>query len=163
MNNVFRLTDHEHADLIQLFERALFIEIDVEAGNALELVERAAGDAESASGNHRHPGFVAGEQRRQHQRNFVAYAAGGMFVDLRRRILRILQHAAALHHRLGQVLRLGRRHSAEINRHRPGANLVIRNFAESEICDQRFDFISGQFLTVTLLLDQCGDVHEFEK
>ena len=43
------LADHHHADARELRERCVFAEADVEAGDALEFVERAAGDAEAAA------------------------------------------------------------------------------------------------------------------
>ena len=74
--------------LFELLRSRGFVEVDVEAGNAFEFVERAAGDAEAAAGDHRHPDIVAGEQGREDERDLVADAAGGVFVDLRRRTLR---------------------------------------------------------------------------
>ena len=88
--DVLRLSNHEDADLVELLERAPFIEIHIESGNAFEFVERSTGEAEPATGNHRHPHFIAGTERRHHQRGLVANAAGGVFVDLRRRFFRIL-------------------------------------------------------------------------
>src|SRR6266403_989825 len=60
--NIFGLTDHENADSVELLERAFFIEIYVEPGNAFKFVERAAANAKTASGNLWHPCLITGEQ-----------------------------------------------------------------------------------------------------
>ena len=62
--------------LLELPQRARLVEVHVEAGDAFEFVERAAGDAEAAAGDHRHPDIVAGEERREDERDLVADAAG---------------------------------------------------------------------------------------
>src|SRR5439155_14642697 len=50
--NVLSFSDHKDTDLIQLLERAFFIQVDIKSWDALQFVERAAGNAGSAAGNH---------------------------------------------------------------------------------------------------------------
>ena len=153
------LADHEQADLVELFESAFLVNVHVETGNAFQLVERAASDAKTAAGNHRHPDLVAREQGREHERNFIAHATRRMFVDFRRRILRILEHATAVHHRFGQMLRLGHGHAAKEHGHGPGAHLVIGNLLARKCVDQILDLGRTQLLAVTFFFDERRDVH----
>ena len=53
------------------------------AGDGVELVERAAGVAEAAAGDHRHEGAAGGERRGEHEADVVADAAGRVLVDHR--------------------------------------------------------------------------------
>ena len=80
---VRRLADDRAARLLHhpLEERKVRLR-DV-AGDRIELVERAAGVAEAAPGDHRHIGAAGGEHRRQHQRHVVADAAGRVLVERR--------------------------------------------------------------------------------
>ena len=128
-------------------------------GNALEFIERAAGNAEPPAANHRHPDFVAGQQRREHERDLVADAARGMLVDLRGSAGRIIQDASAFHHRLGEMMGLRRRHSLEENRHRPGAHLIVGDFAARKSGDEVRDFLRGQFAAFAFFFDECRNVH----
>ena len=52
-------------------------------GNALELVERAAGVPEPPTGDHRNVGTARRHQRSKHQADLVADAAGRVLVDHR--------------------------------------------------------------------------------
>ena len=157
--NVRTLADHENADALELGERAAFIDMNIEAGDAFEFVEGASGNAEAAPGNHRDPIFIAGQQRRQHQRSLVSDAARGMLVHFRRRAGRILQDVAAFHHRGGEMLRFRGRHSSKEDRHRPGAHLVIGNLAGGKSRDEIANFVGGQLLTFAFFFDEAGDVH----
>ncbi len=161
--NVFRLADHEHADFLKLLERTFFVQVHVETRNAFQFIERAAGNSEAAIGNHRHPDFIARQQRREHERNLVAHAAGGMFVDLRRRTFWISEDPPALHHRFGQMMRFSRRHPAEEHRHGQRAHLVIGKVADHEILDQVVDFLGRQRLAVPFLFNERWEMHGLGK
>ena len=54
---------------------------DVVAGDRLELVERAAGVAEAAAGDHRHRAAAGRDDRREQQADLVADAAGRVLVE----------------------------------------------------------------------------------
>ena len=62
----------------ELIER----EIRAEAGNGFELVERAAGVAKTAAGNHGDDDARRGRDGRADQAGLIADAAGRMLVDL---------------------------------------------------------------------------------
>ena len=55
----------------------------VVAGDRLELVERAAGVAEPAAGDHRHGAAAGGHDRREQQADLVAHPAGRVLVEHR--------------------------------------------------------------------------------
>src|SRR3954466_13133725 len=77
----------------------------------------------------------------------------------RRRVRRILQDASAFRHRHGEVLGFRWRHALEKDRHRPGAHLVIRDFAHGKTGNEIGNFLLGQFLTFAFSFDETRDVH----
>ncbi len=62
--------------MTELLER----KVDVETRNGFELIERAAGVAETAPADHGHGEAAGGNDGRQDQRGLVADAAGGVLV-----------------------------------------------------------------------------------
>ena len=134
-------------------------EIGAEAGNRLELVERAAGRAEAAAGDHRHLQVAAGQERREDQRDFVADAAGGMLVDLRRFVCRPLKRRTGTEHVLGERGRFRHRHAAQIDGHCPGGHLVVVDVTLHVGVDDRADLEIGEFFAVAFFRDQVDDVH----
>ena len=68
------------------------------AGDRVELVQRAAGVAEPAAGDHRHRAAAGGEDRGEDQRHLVAHAAGRVLVD-HRPVEVPVQHGAGVAHR----------------------------------------------------------------
>ena len=143
------------ADLLEL-GRA---QIRAKAGDRFELVERAAGRAEAAAGDHRHLQVAAGQQRRERQRNLVADAAGRVLVDLRRFAGRPLERDAGVEHVLGERGDFGDRHAAQVDGHRPGRHLVVGHVAADVAGDERADFVFGQLAAVALFRDEADDVH----
>ena len=112
-----------------------------EAGNGIELVERAAGDAQAAPGNHRHAEAEAREQRRERERDLVANAAGGMLVHERAFVLGKFQHIAGIAHGKRQRGGLGGGQAAKINGHEQRGHLVVRNLPGGEFVDEIFNLI----------------------
>ena len=143
------------ADLLKL-GRA---EIRAKAGDGFELVERAAGRAEAAAGDHRHLQVAAGQQRRERQRNLVADAARRMLVDLWRLAGGPLERDAGVEHVLGERGDFGDRHAAQVHGHRPGRHLVVGHVAADVARDERTDFVFGQLAAVALFRDEADDVH----
>ena len=74
--------DHR-ADVRQRGGQLVVAEGGAPAGDRLELVQGAAGVPEAAPRQHRHHRAAARHQRRQHQRDLVPDAAGGVLVDRR--------------------------------------------------------------------------------
>ena len=117
---------------------------DVEAGDRLELVERAAGVAEAAAGDHRHVHAAGGGERREHQARLVADAAGRVLVGLRPGQVGEVEHVARAHHRLGERDDLGGAHAAEEHGHREGRGLVVGDVAFGVAADQELDLARGR-------------------
>ena len=153
------LADHGDAEAGELREGLIFAQRDVEAGDAFQFVERAAGDAEAAAGDHGHPQIIAREERREDERDFVADAAGAVFIDLGRRAGGIREHASAVHHRAGERAGFGGGHAAEEDGHGEGAGLVVGDFAGGVAADEGGNFGGVEFRAVAFALDESGDVH----
>ncbi len=67
-----------------------------------ELVERASGMTKATPGDHRHGKTAGRGDRRQHQRDIVADAAGGVFVCNRPADIAPVEDFAGITHRQGQ-------------------------------------------------------------
>ena len=95
------------------------------AGNGIELVERAAGVAEAAPGDHRHEAAAGRDDRRQHQRDIVADAAGRMLVEHRPAAVR--QSSTSPESRMASVsaTRSSHAHAVEEDRHGEGRGLAF--------------------------------------
>ena len=92
------LADHGAAAGLERLEKLGFGEAGAVAGNGFELVERAAGDAEAAAGDHRDGGAAGGDERGEGDGYLVADAAGGMLVDLDAGDAGGIDHLAGFHH-----------------------------------------------------------------
>ena len=156
---VRRLAGNDHADAIHILQKALHGQIDVEARNALELVERAARVAEAAAGHLRHLHTEARHHRHEHERGLVAHAAGRVFVRLDAGHARQIQRLAAVHHGHGQVQRLAPVHAAEIDGHRHGGHLIIRDLPTAVAVDHIADLLRREGLPVALFRDQIAHSH----
>ena len=153
------LANHDAADLVDDMVDFDFVELRAEAGDAFELVECAASDAEAAAGDHRHPDAVAGEQRREHERGFVANAAGAVLVHAHGIVRVPSEHGAAVEHRVGERGGFLRRHALEEDGHRQRAHLILRHVPTREGSDDGVDFLIAEDATVALALDEGRDVH----
>ena len=96
------------------------------AGDRIHLVERAAGVAEAAARDHRHIGAAGCDDRRQHQRDIVADAAGRMLVGDRTGQIRPVEHVAGIAHGQRQRDRLVAAHAVEEDRHARGRRPGLR-------------------------------------
>ena len=156
---VRRLAGNDHADAIHILQKALHGQIDVEARNALELVERAARVPEAAAGHLRHLHTEARHHRHEHERGLVAHAAGRVFVRLDAGHARQIQRLAAVHHGHGQVQRLAPVHAAEIDGHGHGGHLIIRDLPTAVAVDHIADLLRREGLPVALFRDQIAHSH----
>ena len=69
------------AELTHLPDEVIDRDVHPEAGDRLELVQRAARVPEAAPGDHRHEAAAGRDQRCEHEADLVADAAGRVFVD----------------------------------------------------------------------------------
>ena len=111
------LADYGAAGLRHRLAEQLLSGLALVAGNGIHLVERAAGVAEPATGDHRHESAAGGNDRGQHQRNVVAHAAGRMLVRDGPRQIRPVEHDARIAHGKRQGHRLVAAHALQEHRH----------------------------------------------
>ena len=125
-------------------------ELRAVAGQALQLVQRAARVPEPAPRHHRHPAAARRDDRRQHQAHLVADAAGRVLVHDRRVIAEIIpaQHVAAASHRLRQRDGFRRVHAAQHDGHRQRSRLRIAPAAGDEAVDEGVDLRGGEGVAV---------------
>ena len=96
-----------------------------EAGNRFELVERAAGVAETAARHLRHDDAARRGDRREDDRDLVADAAGAVLADLDAGNVREVDALAGSHHRVGEPAGLLVGHAAQDDRHQQRRRLVV--------------------------------------
>ena len=77
------LADNCHTHVFNNVAEAVVIREDIEARNGFQFVERTAGVAQTAPGNHRDVTATGGHHRAQHQGGHVTHTAGGVFVHNR--------------------------------------------------------------------------------
>ena len=107
-------------------------QLDVEAGDRLELVERAAGVAEPAAAHLPERYAAGGDDRADGDRGLVADAAGRVLVDdLAAERCAEVERLAAADHRVGERVRLGGRQAAEVDGHAERGQLVVGDLARA--------------------------------
>ena len=77
-----RLADDRTPDVCHLLFKRVHRKIHAHSWNGFHLIERAAGKSEPAAGHLRHSHAAARNERHQHQRGRIPYAAGRMLVRL---------------------------------------------------------------------------------
>ena len=134
-------------------------EVGSEPGNRLELVERAAGVAERPTGHHRHGDAERRDERREHERDLVADAAGGVLVDARPRDVRQIEPIAAQQHRFGERRGFSAIEPAEKARHEQRGHLVVGHMALGVRESERAPLARVDAAAVALSLDQAMCEH----
>ncbi len=149
------LADNRHADLFDNLAETIVVRENIEARDRFQLVQRAAGMAEAASGNHRHIAAAGGHHRSQHQRGDVADAAGGVLIDHRTvEVQRLpVQHGARIAHRHGERHALRQRHIVKKNGHRQRGDLTFGNAVIAHAVDEEANFLFAQPLAIALFTD----------
>ena len=106
-NEIRGLPDDRKPDLPHLLEELFLRELDPETGDRLELVERAAGVAETAAAHLPEGNAARGDDRADGERRLVPHAAGRVLVDdLASERRAEIDRLAAADHRVGQRERL---------------------------------------------------------
>ena len=156
---VVGLADDREPDVLDLGDEVVDGEVDAEAGNRLELVERPSRVPEPAPAHLPDRHAAGRHDRADRDRRLVADAAGGVLVhDLPAEGGAEVERAAAADHRVGERVRLGRRHPAEVDGHAERGQLVVRDLAARVAEDQLRDLLGRKLLPVPLPLDQLGRV-----
>ena len=128
------LADDGAADVRDHAAEGLGVGLRGVAGDGVELVERAAGVAEAAAGDHRDEGAAGGERRGEDEAHVVADAAGRVLVDDRAGEVPF-QDRAAVAHGEGQGDALVGVHAAEEDGHGEGGDLALGDGAGGEALD----------------------------
>ena len=129
-HEIRRLADDREADVAHLRDELVRRQLDAEAGNRLELVERAARVAEPAAAHLPERHAARGDDRADGERRLVADAAGRVLVDDAAAERRAeVDRLAAPHHRVGQRERLGAREALEVDGHAERRQLVVGHVA----------------------------------
>ena len=132
-------------------------ELDAEAGNRLELVERAAGVAEAAAGHLPERDAARGDDRADRERRLVPNAARRVLVDdlAAERAVQV-DRLAAPDHRVRQRERLRRGQAAEADGHQERGHLVVGHLAARVAEDELAQLVRRELLPAPLPLDQLG-------
>ena len=134
-------------------------QLDPEAGDRLELVERAAGVAEPAPAHHGHLDPAGRHQRRQRQRGLVPHAAGGVLVDLRAGDVGEVEHVPGVEHGRGERLQLRLAHAPEEDRHAEGGHLVVGHAPLGVAGHELRDRLRRHGASVPLAVDDLVGAH----
>ena len=153
------LAANDAADGLHLFDDAIGCEIGLEAGDGFEFIERAAGDAEAAAGDHWDAEAEFGKERRQGERDFVADAAGGVLVDERAWVGGEAQGLAGVAHGEGPIAGFARIEAAEVYGHEERSHLVVGDFIGCEVADDLVDLVGGECLPVSFRFEEGEEVH----
>ena len=156
-NEIAGLADDREPDVLDLRDELVFGELDAEARDRLELVERAAGVAEPAPAHLPERDAARGDDRPDRDRRLVPHAAGRVLVDDRSPERGVqVERVAAPHHRVGERERLRRREPAEEHRHAEGGHLVVGHLVARVAEHELRDLVGVELAAVALALDQLG-------
>ena len=109
--------------------------------------------AEAAARDHGDIDAERGQDRRQHQRNIVADAAGGMLVGHGAIEVGPIEHGAGIAHGAGERHTFAHGHVLEIGGHGKGGSLGLGHAAIGEAGYECGDLGGGKSLAVALLDD----------
>ncbi len=154
-----RLADHRAAVLLDLCFRLGEREVGAEAGDRLELVERSTGVAERATGHHRHRDAERRDERREHERDFVADAAGRVLVDARAADVREIEPVAAQQHRVGERGGFRAVEATEKARHEERGHLIVGDVTLGVGQGERAPLAGIDPAAIALSLDQAMCEH----
>ena len=154
-----RLAQEHAPDAIQLSARQREREVAAKSRDRIELVERAACVPESAPGHHRHHDSHRRREWREHQRNLVAHAASGVFIDARSRNRVEIECAATSQHRVSERRRLLAIEPAQIRRHQKCRHLIVRYVARHVRTQQRAPLAWLYPPAITFSFDQSKGEH----
>ncbi len=154
-NEVRGLPDDRKPDLPHLLEELFLRELDPETGDRLELVERAAGVAETAAAHLPEGNAARCDDRADGERRLVPHATGRVLVDnLASERRAEIDRLAAADHRVGQRERLFAVQALEEDRHAEGSHLVIGHVAPGIREHELGQLVPAELLAVALSPDQ---------
>src|SRR5882757_2732504 len=107
--------------------------------------------AEAAAADHGDHDPACRNERRKHERSFVTYAAGGMFIDLSCGKFGEVEDFARTQHGVGQDRSLGSAKTLQDHGHEPGGNLIVGDVVIGVGADEVLDLRARQLDAVALL------------
>lgn len=146
------------ANLAGLIEELRDIELDLEAGNAGELIDGAASDAESGAGHFDHVESAGGEEGEEDEGGFVANAAGAVFVDPGSRERVEAEAFPARGHGLGQPSGFGQGEGLEKLGHQPSGELVVGDGSGGRALSESFELVGGLLDAVPTAFDDALEI-----
>src|ERR671923_234420 len=156
------LADDREADVAHLRDELVGRELDTEARNGLELVERAAGVSETAAAHLPERDAAGRDERPDDERGLVTHPAGRVLVCDRASDRGVkIDRLAALDHRVGQGERLATVQALEVDGHREGRQLIVGNLAPHVAEDELAELLVAELAAVPLALDQFGRSDHF--
>jgi hypothetical protein len=96
------LSDDARSDTAKHRLELIDVEVDPEAGNRFEFVQRAAGVPEPPAGHLRHDDAAGGRDRCQRDRHLVAHPAGAVFAHFDTGQIGQVHARAGSHHGIGE-------------------------------------------------------------
>ena len=145
--------------LIDVIEEALFADADVEAGEALKLVQRTAGVAETAAGHLCYLHAAGRDHRAEDKARLIADAAGGVLIGLDAVYGAEVESLARVHHGHGEVESFFIAHAAENNGHAHRGHLIIGDLSAGIALYHEIYFFGAQFAAVAFLYDEIIHQH----
>ena len=154
-----RLADDGAADLADAAAERLGIGRGVVPGNGFELIDRAAGVAESAPRDHRDIKPASRDRRRKDQTDGVADAAGRMLVDDRPFDFGPFESPSGPRHGARQRGAFRGRKAAEENSHRERRRMCVARFVTRQSLDEMRDFARLEHRSVALAANDFLNQH----
>ncbi len=141
------LPDDRDTDILDLCDQLGDGELDAEAGNRLELVERASGVAEATAGHLPERDAARRDDRADRERRLVPNAPRRVLVDdlAAERAVQV-DRLAAPDHRVRQRERLRRGQAAEADGHQERRHLVVRYLPMRVAEDELAQLVSAELL-----------------
>src|SRR6266545_1737004 len=132
------------------------IEVGPKAGDRRELVERAAGVAETPARHHADARSRGGDQRGENERDLVSDSSRRMLVHDRSEI-RQIPAVSRIAHGFRQRRRLRGGETEDHRRHQEGGGLVLGDLSGDDAADQVCDLLLRQLLTLSLCAKDLVD------
>ena len=139
-------------------EEFLLRQRHLHAGDAFQLVHRAAGVPQAPAAHFQHLAAAGRNQWGQDQGGGVAHAAGGVLVHRHAPYVR-RQHIAALGHGHGQIGGFPIGHAVEAYGHEQGGQLIIRQGPVRRPLNEEGDFLLRQCAAPFFRFDDGKDIH----
>jgi hypothetical protein len=141
---------------LELFER----QPDPKAGNALELVESAAGVAKAAPRHFRHDNAACGRQRGEDDGHLVADTAGAVLADLGARdVVEVHAIIAGSDHRVGEPGGLFGVHALQHHRHQQRRDLIVGPRSVADALHEPIDCRARERFAISLRPDDVNGPH----